>query len=46
MRTKHAAGRLNESLGKPSSTSKFEYIEISLSKDAIIRMHMDYKNDG
>lgn len=45
-RTKHCAKRLNAAMGFSQSTSKFEYFDIVLSKNAILKKHMDYKNDS
>ena len=39
------AGRLNSALGFPRSRAKFEYYDIVLSRNTILRKHIDHKND-
>ena len=45
-RTKFCAKRLNAAMGFSTSTSKFEYFDIVLSQNAVLKKHMDYKNDS
>ena len=44
-RTTLFAGRLNCALGFPRSRAKFEYYDIVLSRNTILRKHIDHKND-
>ena len=44
-RNTFCAGRLNAALGMPKSVSKFEYYDIALSRNTILRRHIDQKID-
>ena len=45
-RIKHCVKRLNEAMGFPQSTSRFEYFDIVLTQNTLLEKHMDYKNDN
>ena len=45
-RIKHCVKRLNEAMGFPQSTSRFEYFDIVLTQNTLLKKHMDYKNDN
>ena len=44
-RISHCVKRLNEAMGFPQSTSRFEYFDVVLTRNALLKKHMDYKND-
>lgn len=44
-RNHQCAGRLNSAIGYPNSKAKFEYYDIILSRNTILRRHCDTKND-
>ena len=39
------AGHLNQAMGHPQSASLFEYFDIVVSRNAVLRKHCDVKND-
>ena len=45
LRNAHCSTRLNKELGYPQSRSRFEYIEVSLSRNTVLKKHIDHKND-
>lgn len=44
-RNSQCAGHLNAKMGFPSSTSLFEYFDVIICRNTILRKHMDKKND-
>ena len=45
-RIAYFAKRLNKAMGFAKSSSCFEYFDIVMTKNAQLKKHMDYKNDG
>ena len=44
-RNQNCAGHLNKLMGYPQSTSLFEYYDVVISRNVVLRKHCDSKND-